>query len=315
MVEMSADAVFPLEEEGLVLIDRAAGEIGLWSKAHPRELRRIALRGSPVCETYAPEAKKLFLGYEDGSLTVVALGMTGGAAPKEIPFARHPVAPLSLLCAGTLLVVQENKDGTWAAHTVYSAEGRKLGRREQAFLSRSWVWSGRQRRLFFLSSSVSPADINYEEILSGGTFGKTGDSPYHDSQGMVGPLQLMDRDTSVVLGSGRVYKTTSLELELTLPVPVLVLRSLDKKFYVLAESRANARSLYVDYGRPMTEAVVHRLSASYDIEATVKLPGQPVGLGVWPHGLVIPVKEKKSTRLYWCDPDLVVQPLEPKPAT
>jgi hypothetical protein len=314
LLSVAADVVFATEAEGLVLVDRAASELCLWRAARPEDVVRVSLRGSPVCEAYSTELKKVFLGYADGSLTVVNLAAADKAVPTEVRIAQHPAAPVALLCAGGLLVVQEDKDHTWAAHQLYATDGRKFAKRDMVYGSRSWVWSNRQRRLYFLSSTVSPNDINYEDISSNGTFGKTGNSPYHDSQGMVGRVQLMDRDSSIVLGSGRVFKASSLELEMTLPVPVFALGAMEKKTYILAETRAKSGSLYINYEEPMTEAVVHRLSAGYDIEATVKLPGTPVGLGVWPGGLVVVARQKKSTRLYWCDPDLVPQSLESKPA-
>ncbi|MES2900766.1 MAG: DUF4214 domain-containing protein [Pseudomonadota bacterium] len=73
------------------------------------------------------------------------------------------------------------------------------------------VWDAASSRLYSLSSGISPADLNYSVIdQATGNFTSSGETPYHGSYSIMGPVRVSASGAQVLLGSGDVYTAPAL---------------------------------------------------------------------------------------------------------
>ena len=293
--ECGADNGFTTADGQIILVDRAAHEVGVWDRAEPAVLKRIPLAGSPACEAYSEATRRLYVAYSDGRINQITLAP--GQVAKETTFVRHPLGPRAIASAGRDLVVAASiGNQARGEHYLYDSGGQRRDVSKMVYAARFFVWNERQSRLYFLSENVSPRDICFEDVGSTGRFGKHGDSTYHDSTRMAGPLNLLGRAGSVVLGSGRVFNPVSLQLEMTLPVPVcLILEYKDLHFVVEGELDPWGQAV------APTSARLHRLNASFIIDRTARTSGRPVALSSWEGGLALAATEGRTTRIVCYD--------------
>ena len=170
-----------------------------WSTTTQEWLDGIPLTFAPSYVAYSPENNTIYLASQQ---SIYQIALSSGTSIT--PLANLPAAVTGLSAAGQYLFVCDGS-GTWKSHTLFAANGTQSARRDLTYYSAEFIWSPANRRMFFLRDGISPNDLHYEEVLENGTFGTSGETPYHSSTGIAHPIRVSPDGAKVVLGSGRIY--------------------------------------------------------------------------------------------------------------
>jgi hypothetical protein len=161
---------------------------------------------SPTQMTYSAAHGRLYFGYSNGSIRSVAVA---GSDHPEIPFATLPLAVAGLEAAGNFVLAQDYS-GAWATHYVLNASGAIADQQEWNHVSPNSTWDPVSSRYYYFSM-WSPADLNYEQIdQTTGAITGSGETPYHGSYSILGPIRVSPDGAHVLLGSGDIYARTGL---------------------------------------------------------------------------------------------------------
>lgn len=195
-----------LGNDGIVyLLSRSFLSVFRWSIDEQRYLETIPLANQPSYMTYSPAADSLFFAYASGAITKMGLGDTA----TETAFANLPTAPLGLSIADQFVFAADSS-GAWESHRLFNANGVLVEAKDWNHYSREYVWSQPLRKMFFFRDSSSPNDLHFEEISTQGQIVAEGETPYHSSAGIRLPIRVSPDGAYVVLGSGYIYDTETM---------------------------------------------------------------------------------------------------------
>lgn len=294
---LSIDEIYADAGSELVLVDRGVGRIMLVTPAPEVSVRVVELARAPAHVSFSPGARRLYCAYGDGRLTSVST--EPGGHLQELEFARHPASPVNILAIDYGLLVAD-KVGAWGSLTSYPESGGRMAASREYFAApRYSVWHGGTRRAIFLSYEHSPRDIAYEEISSTLALGNKGDSPYHNSAGMDGPIYALDR--FIGLGSGRIYDPNTLTLVATLPFEVRAGTAVGGSIFVADRSATGVHPQGAGGAAPTR---VHRVGERGEDQASVQIPGRFIGMCPWAGTLAVAADAGGRTRLFFLDENL-----------
>jgi hypothetical protein len=115
-----------------------------------------------------------------------------------------------LQSAGKYVVAQDDS-GAWETHTVFDRQGVVTDAKEWNYYSQHYAWSKADSRLYYFRDGVSPNDLMYEVVdQATGKITSMGESPYHGSYNILGPIRVSPAGDKVLLGSGDVYLAPAL---------------------------------------------------------------------------------------------------------
>lgn len=162
---------------------------------------------APTAMVYSESHNRLYFGYESGNLTYVALD----GSNQEQYFNRLSAFG-SMVAAGNYLMVQERTTGR-NRRNVFSADGTLVASSSSTYSSDQYAWSSATSKFYYLRRGYSPVDLHYQSIdQTTGALNGSGDSPYHSSTNMTGPVRVINQDSQVILGSGAIYNADNLEI-------------------------------------------------------------------------------------------------------
>lgn len=200
------DAIVQGNGRTVYLLSNANLSIFRWSAVHNRYLESIPLTETVKHMTYSGENNTLYLAYESGKITQIAIE----ASPVEVPFVNSPQSPLGLATAGEFVFVVD-PSGAWVSHFTYDPTGVLLSQVEWNYYSSEYIWNATNRKMYFFRDDTSPNDLLWEDIDINGFIGATQDSPYHSSDGIRHPIRVAPDGSIALLGSGRIYDAISLQ--------------------------------------------------------------------------------------------------------
>lgn len=165
----------------------------------------------PYIYEYDSSEHSLYLGYSSGEITRINLNVDF----VEVPFVKVDSIPRTmamfgsrlLLVAGTTLFTYDLNGNQLSTSMAYSRPGLP-------------VWNQHNNRMFYLSG-YSPTDVNYFQLdPQTGSVLSGGDSPYHGDYRFTVPLRLSTNGRNLLVGSGYVLDSDSLEVVNALPVAI-----------------------------------------------------------------------------------------------
>jgi hypothetical protein len=149
---------------------------------------------APTRMAFSPANDRLYLGYGNGAIQYIDVN---AATPVETPFATAPSAIHSLGTAGTRVVAEA---GIYdASGTLTDSGGYYYG------YSRETAWDPLSSRLYYTRDGLSPNDLHYDVIDAAGTVTSQGETPYHGTYNIAGPIRVSPDGGKVLLGSGDIY--------------------------------------------------------------------------------------------------------------
>lgn len=190
----------------LYLYDQTAGNVHVFDVSTFAYTDSLALRGRPNLLRIDPTTAAIFTAYADGSIWK----LDPGTGMQETPFVVLAAAPRALTPAGDVLFVTDTSGYYGTNYSLDAASGARLATSDFFYQGTDYVWSATRSRLYFISVNMSPSDVNYITINSDGTFGTSGDSPYHGSNSFGPPLRLNPGHGLVLTGTGTLYDATTL---------------------------------------------------------------------------------------------------------
>jgi hypothetical protein len=209
------DQVVVGKDQVVYLLSRAHLSIFRWSIPLQRYLETIPLLDAPSYMAYSEETHRLYLSYSTGTIYQIRLA----ESIREVPFANSPAPPCGLATAGEYVFTCD-QSGAWVSHFVYHPDGRLISQKDWNYWSLEYVWNEVNRRMYFFRDDTSPNDVHWEEVLSDGSLGEAGESPYHGDIQTLHPIRIFPDGKGVLLGSGEILDATTLELEDSLSNPI-----------------------------------------------------------------------------------------------
>lgn len=203
-----ADAVVGDNQGVVYLLSKANARVFRWSTVTGSEMSPLIIGAAPVSMTYSADHNRLYFGYTSGKVTYINL--SGDA--RETTFTTVATRVGGVAAAGKYLLVQDYS-GAWATHYLFDRNGVQTDSKEWNYFSRSYAWSPSQSRLYFFRDDTSPNDLMYETIdQDRGKIIASGDSPYHGTYRIFGPIRVSNNGARVLLGTGDVYSGSDLKV-------------------------------------------------------------------------------------------------------
>lgn len=170
-------------------------------------LGRVNMVGyTPAAYAYVPEHATLYVGDTAGKVHAYSESLQ----ESTTVFATAKAAIGGMSAAGKYLVVQDGS-GAWATHYVFDKQGKLTDSKDWNYYSRYYEWSAALSRLYFFRDAQTPNDLMYEVIdQATGKITASGETPYHGSYVINGPIRANQSGTKVLLGSGDVYAAPGL---------------------------------------------------------------------------------------------------------
>lgn len=169
---------------------------------------------TPQKMSYSEQHNRLYLGYEDGSITYIDLNELG----QEESFASIAESVDGLAAVGDYVLAQDSS-GAWNTHYIFNESGELTDSEDWKDYSDSYVWNEGNNRLYYVDyNNLISEEIN--QVI--GAISDVTESSYYSGQNLSSPIKLSHEGERVLLGSGDIYDATSLEL-----VGDLGIRSLD----------------------------------------------------------------------------------------
>ncbi|HEY6559130.1 MAG TPA: hypothetical protein VI072_17725 [Polyangiaceae bacterium] len=198
----------------IYLLSRANQHVYRYSVTSSQHLNPFVWRATPTLMDYSAAHNRLYVGYDDGSLSSIPAG--GG---KEEELAVLPYAVQGLAAAGQFLLAAD-ESGAWLSHFTFNASGRVITWAEWNYLFNAHAWSPANSRLYFFRDETVPNDLHYEVVdqVSGRITSK-GETPYHGEYEMGAPIRVSRDGRYVLIGTGHIYNGNTLVHERTLAVP------------------------------------------------------------------------------------------------
>ncbi len=161
---------------------------------------------SPSLMAYSPNHERLYFGYSSGAITYVDLN---GDLTEEA-FSNTAQAVNGLAAVGNFILAQDNS-GAWETHYIFDINGLITDAVDWNQYSSEYAWNALNGRVYFFRDTQSPNDLLFEEIDQfSGEIVADGDSPYHGTYTITGPIRISQDGSQVLLGSGDIYNATDL---------------------------------------------------------------------------------------------------------
>lgn len=170
-------------------------------------LGRAQVKGfTPTAYAYSPNHGRLYVGDTAGGIHAYSDVMIENATR----FAALPLSVQGLVAAGKYLLAQD-ASGAWATHYSFDQQGRQTDIKDWNYYSQHYQWSPSDSRLYFFRDDSIPNDLMFEVIdQSSGRITSAGESPYHDSYYIGGPIRVNRSGSKVLLGTGDIYDAPAL---------------------------------------------------------------------------------------------------------
>lgn len=262
MPAFTPDVVAGDGRDVIYLLSKANNRVYRWSKASGGYVspyvvgQKSGTPESPVKMALSLEHQRLYLGYASGLITYISLS----GDPVETRFASTAMAVGGLAATGNYLLAQD-ASGAWATHYIFDKQGKLTDSKDWNYYSRSYEWYGALSRIYFFRDDTSPNDLLYETIdQASGKISGDGETPYHGSYAIQGPIRVSLGGGRILLGSGDIYSGSDLTVVKSLGASVFDAQWLDSGGLVT-----------------MTASGTETRLASYD--ASIKLSGQQTVAG------------------------------------
>jgi hypothetical protein len=211
-VPFDISEVVPGDDGVLYLLSIPLRRVYAFSGATGKCLAPIPLDVSPQYLAYSSTNKKLYVAYASNAIAEVD-PKTGAARP----FARTPLAPSGLACAGPY-VLTADASGAWQTHYTFGPAGNQISAVEWNYFSHEYAFSAANGRMYFFRDDTSPNDLQWEHIdCKTGAIDGAGESPYHGAFSISPPIRVSPGGERVVIGAGEVYDGTTIERITSLP--------------------------------------------------------------------------------------------------
>jgi hypothetical protein len=272
------DRVFSDDQGTVFLFSAAQGRLYRWSDAlggylPPLVVGQRAGAGlvAPISLAYSAQHQRIYLGYESGQITRIDL--VGDNTEK--PFAAAAASVQGLAAVGKYLLAQDNS-GAWATHSIFDQAGQLTDHKDWNYFSRYYDWAPNQSRVYFFRDGTSPNDLLYEEIdQSTGRITASGDSPYHGTYNILGPIRVSLGGGRIILGTGDVYSA----LDLT------VVNSLGQSFQDMQWLSSGALLAISPTASGDTRVMAY--SPALALQQAITLSGAPLSLTRLSSGVVV----------------------------
>lgn len=171
---------------------------------------------TPSSYAYSPAHAKLYVGDTDGKVHAYSESLQ----PDSGVFATLKTAVRGLSAAGQYLIAQDGS-GSWATHYSFDRRGTLADSKEWTHYSSHYEWAPGQARLYFFRDDTSPNDLMFETIdQATGKITDAGESPYHGSYGIEGPIRANQAGSKILLGTGNIYDGPALGWSGNVGMPV-----------------------------------------------------------------------------------------------
>lgn len=170
-------------------------------------LGRAQVKGfTPTVYAYSSSHGRLYVGDTAGGIHAYSDLMVENATR----FAALPLSVQGLVAAGKYLLAQD-ASGAWATHYSFDQQGRQTDSKDWNYYSRYYQWSPSDSRLYFFRDDTGPNDLMFEVVdQSSGRITSAGESPYHGSYDIGGPIRVNRSGSKVLLGTGDIYDAPAL---------------------------------------------------------------------------------------------------------
>ncbi|QGX39854.1 hypothetical protein E2H98_09365 [Permianibacter aggregans] len=149
---------------------------------------------------------KLYLGHANGAVTSILVQ----TELVERDFKQMGSTIVGLKEAGRYLLIQYG-DNYWPSNSLVHGNGTITQTSNWSYNSNHYAWSASNNRLYHFADGISPNDLYFKTIdQNNGTFGANGESPYHGSYNIVGPIRVSSDGSKILLGSGDLYSSSGL---------------------------------------------------------------------------------------------------------
>ncbi|MEZ4594532.1 MAG: PKD domain-containing protein [Chloroflexota bacterium] len=266
-LEFNVNSVALGNDEIIYMLSKSQLSIFRWSVASRSYLETIPLAAAPSYMAYSPTTNRIYLAYASGEITQIKLD----ESVAEQPFVNLPGGPIGLSTAREF-VFSATSAGSWATHYTFHPDGTQISAVGTNYASDEYVWSGANQKMYFFRDGTSPNDILWEDVGLDGTIGTKLDSPYHNSEGFVHPINVAPDGSQVVLGSGRIFDPITLVHTNSLPNAVQDAAWISSTLYTMQDIGVDIQ--------------VQRWGPTYGLEAAALTPGEAIQLYAVDEGLL-----------------------------
>lgn len=170
-------------------------------------LGRVNISGyTPKTYAYSADHARVYVGDTDGKIHSYSESLQESATI----FASVPASVNGLVAVGKYLMAQDDT-GAWESHHLFDKFGAKVDSKDWNYYSRHYDWNQATSTLYFFRDNSSPNDLMFEVIdQATGKITSSGESPYHGSYSITGPIRSNPAGTKVLLGSGDIYAAPGL---------------------------------------------------------------------------------------------------------
>ncbi|MBA3285464.1 MAG: hypothetical protein H0U27_10465 [Nitrosopumilus sp.] len=253
--------VVQISDNGVVhLLSKDNLSIFRWSIFEKCYLETIPLVSAPSHMTYSSINNTIYLAYQNGELTQIALN----SSTVEFPFANSPGKPLGITAVGNYLFVCD-PTGAWVSHFIYDFDGNLISEKDWNYYSSEYIWSEENQKIYFLRDGTSPNNLHSEEIKSDGTIGVQNQTPYHGIEGIKHPIRVSHDGSTVILGSGLIFDALNLTLIGSLPNSITDAVWIGDALYTLQSDEDK-------------NSQIQKWDSNYHLVATQKLLGKPINI-------------------------------------
>ncbi|ELX10413.1 hypothetical protein Jab_2c25020 [Janthinobacterium sp. HH01] len=170
-------------------------------------LGRVNITGyTPATYAYSADHARVYVGDTDGKIHSYSESL------QESPtiFASVPSRINGLVAVGKYLMAQDDT-GAWESHHLFDKLGAKMESKDWNYYSRHYDWNQATSILYFFRDNSSPNDLMFEVIdQATGKITSSGESPYHGSYSITGPIRSNAAGSKILLGSGDIYAAPGL---------------------------------------------------------------------------------------------------------
>jgi hypothetical protein len=193
-------------QDVVYLLNSANRLVFRWSIGEARYLDPYAVGTStlaPSSMEYSSAHQRLYFGYSSGAIQYIDVNAT---TPAEVAFTTMSTGVYSLGSAGKFLLAQAG------GGYIINSSGVTTGQGGYYYgYSRDTAWDPVTSRVYYFRDGISPNDMHYDVIdQTTGQVSGTGETPYHGSYLIQGPIRVSPGGQYVLLGSGDIYSQANL---------------------------------------------------------------------------------------------------------
>jgi hypothetical protein len=208
--ELPASAPDAVEYDGadtVYVLDGADRLVFRWSIDRARYLDPYVLDAATIAPddmSYSPAYKRLYLSYSDASIRYIDVT---AASPAVTAFTTMTGGIYSLGDAGNFLVTQADNPYSYGNGYVLDKNGATVASGGYYYgYSHETAWDPVTSRVYYFRDGISPNDLQYDVInQTTGAVTSQGETPYHGSYNILGPIRVSPDGAYVLLGSGDIY--------------------------------------------------------------------------------------------------------------